>query len=132
MTEDVKKEKDLESMTVKELKTLAAEETDLAGVHAMKKAELLAAIKETKEIKEEKAPMKKAEEAKEIKEEEAPKKKAEKVEKAEVTVKGLKEKVVQLEKSRQEARDARDKRMVDMLRRRINRAKKRMRKLPRP
>ena len=38
------KEKDLERMTVKELRTLAAENTDLVGVHAMKKAELMAAI----------------------------------------------------------------------------------------
>ena len=57
-------------MTVKELRALATEETDLVGVHAMKKADLLAAIKEAKGVKEEKAPKKKAEKA--------PKKKAEK------------------------------------------------------
>ena len=118
MAEDVKKEKDLDSMTVKELKALASEETDLVGVHAMKKAELLDAIKDAKGITEEKVTKKK--------EKKAPKKKAEK---EPVTVKSLKEKVIQLKQSREEAREARDKRMVDMLRRKINRAKKRMRKI---
>ncbi|NVM26068.1 MAG: Rho termination factor N-terminal domain-containing protein [Desulfobacterales bacterium] len=106
-----KKEKDLERMTVKELKALAAESTDVVGIHAMKKAELLAAIKEAKGIKEEKAPKKKAE-------------------KGAITVRELKAKIVELKEKRQEARKAKDKRMVDILRRRINRAKKRTRKIP--
>jgi predicted aldo/keto reductase-like oxidoreductase len=104
------KEKDLERMTVKELRTLAAETTDLVGVHAMKKAELLAAIKETKGIKEEKAPR-------------------EKIKKRGVTVKQLKAMIVELKNRRQQAREARDKRMVAILRRRINRARKRTRKI---
>lgn len=107
-----KEEKDLERMTVKELKALAAESTDVVGTHAMKKAELLAAIKEAKGIKEEKAPKKKAE-------------------KGAITVRELKAKIVELKEKRQEARKAKDKRMVDILRRRINRAKKRTRKIPR-
>jgi len=106
-----KEEKDLERMTVKELKALAAESTDVVGIHAMKKAELLAAIKEAKGIKEEKAPKKKAE-------------------KGAITVRELKAKIVELKEKRQEARKAKDKRMVDILRRRINRAKKRTRKIP--
>jgi predicted aldo/keto reductase-like oxidoreductase len=105
-----KKEKDLERMTVKELRTVAAESTDLVGIHAMKKAELLAAIKEAKAIKEEKAPK-------------------EKIEKAGITARQLKEKIVELKRKREEAREAKDKRMTDILRRRINRAKKRMRKV---
>ena len=170
------KEKDLDRMTVKELRTLAAESTDLVGIHAMKKPELLTAIKEAKRIKEEKAPkekvekrditvqelkrkekdldrmtvtelralaaestdlvgtheMKKAElltaikEAKGIKEEKAPK---EKLQRAAITIKQLKAKIVELKEKREEARKAKDKRMVDILRRRINRAKKRTRKL---
>jgi predicted aldo/keto reductase-like oxidoreductase len=104
------KEKDLERMTVKELRTLAAETTDLVGVHAMKKAELLAAIKETKGIKEEKAPR-------------------EKIKKRGVTVKQLKAMIVELKNRRQQAREARDKRMAAILRRRINRARKRTRKI---
>ncbi|UCF74029.1 MAG: Rho termination factor N-terminal domain-containing protein [Deltaproteobacteria bacterium] len=105
-----KKEKDLERMTVKELRAVAAESTDLVGIHAMKKAELLAAIKEAKAVKEEKAPK-------------------EKIEKTGITVRQLKEKIVELKRKREEAREAKDKRMTDILRRRINRAKKRMRKV---
>lgn len=104
------KEKDLDRMTVKELRALAAESTDLVGIHAMKKAELLAAMKEAKGIKEERAPKKKAE-------------------KAATTVKQLKVKIVELKEKREEARKAKDKRMLDILRRRINRAKKRTRKI---
>ena len=133
------KEQDLERMTVKELRTLAAESTDLVGVHAMKKAELMAAIKEAKGIKEEKGikeakeikeekgvkEEKEIKEAKGIKEEKAPKKR---IEEGGITVKQLKVKIVELKRKRQEAREAKDKRMVNILRRRINRVKKRTRK----
>ena len=104
------KKKDLERMTVKELKEVATESTDLVGIHAMKKAELLAAIKEAKGIKEEKAPK-------------------EKIEKEAVTVKELKEKIIALKVERKEARKARDKRMVHILRRKINRLKKETRRI---
>jgi len=104
------KEKDLDRMTVKELKEVAAENTDLVGIHTMKKAELLAAIKEVKGIKEEKAPK-------------------EKIEKEAVTVKELKEKIIALKVERKEARKARDKRMVHILRRKINRLKKETRRI---
>ena len=104
------KKKDLERMTVKELKEVATESTDLVGIHAMKKAELLAAIKEAKGIKEEKAPK-------------------EKIEKEAVTVKELKEKIIALKAQRKEARKARDKRMVHILRRKINRLKKETRSI---
>jgi len=105
-----KKEKDLERMTVKELKEVATESTDLAGIHAMKKAELLAAIKEAKGIKKEKTPK-------------------EKIEKGIITVKDLKEKIIELKAQRKEARKARDKRMVHILRKKINRLKKETRKI---
>jgi len=104
------KEKDLDRMTVKELKEVAAESTDLVGIHAMKKAELLAAIKDAKGIKKEKAPK-------------------EKIENEVVTVKELKEKIIALKVERKEARKARDKRMVHILRRKINRLKKETRKI---
>ena len=104
------KEKELDRMTVKELKEVAAESTDLVGIHTMKKAELLAAIKETKGVQKEKAPK-------------------EKVEKEAVTVKELKEKIVELKAKRKEAREARDKRMVHVLRRKINRLKKETRSI---
>jgi hypothetical protein len=103
-------EKDLEQMTVKELRAVAAETTDLVGIHAMRKAELLAAIKEARGIKEEKALR-------------------EKVEKTGVTVKQLKAKIVELKRKREEAREAKDRRMIEILRRRVNRVKKRTRKL---
>jgi len=105
-----RKEKDLEQMTVKELRAVAAETADLAGIHAMRKAELLAAIKEARGIKEEK-PLR------------------EKVEKTGVTVKQLKAKIVELKRKREEAREEKDRRMIEILRRRINRVKKRTRKL---
>ncbi|HUV59605.1 MAG TPA: hypothetical protein VMW09_05785 [Desulfatiglandales bacterium] len=104
------KEKDLDRMTVKELKEVAAESTDLVGIHAMKKAELLAAIKDAKGIKEEKAPK-------------------EKIEKGVITVKELKEKIIAFKVERKEARKARDKRMVHILRRKINRLKKETRRI---
>ena len=113
MDEEKKKEsmeKELDRMTVKELKEVAAESTDLVGIHAMKKAELLAAIKETKGIKEEKAPK-------------------EKIEKEAVTGKELKEKIVELKAKRKEARKIKDKRMVHILRRKINRLKKETRRI---
>ena len=110
MVEEEKKEKDLDRMTVKELKEVAAEITDLVGIHAMKKAELLAAIKEVKGIKEEKAPKKK-------------------VEKSIITIKELKVKIAELKAQRKEARKAKDKRMVYILRRKINRLKKETRRI---
>ena len=108
--EEKQEEKDLDRMTVKELRAIASETTDLVGVHAMKKAELLAGIKEARGIKEEKAPKKK-------------------VVKATVTVKDLKAKIVELKAKREEARKAMDKRMVEIYRRKINRLKKDTRKL---
>ncbi len=104
------KEKDLDRMTVKELKEVATESTDLVGVHAMKKAELLAAIKEVKGIKEEKAPK-------------------EKIEKEPITIKELKAKIIELKAQRKESRNAGDKRMVHILRRKINRIKKETRRI---
>ncbi len=105
-----KEEKDLDRMTVKELKVVATEIPDLVGIHAMKKAELLAAIKKGKGIEEKKAPK-------------------EEIEKEAITVKQLKTKIIELKKKRQEARNAKDKRMVHILRRKINRLKKETRKI---
>ncbi len=102
--------KDLDRMTVKELREVAANEMDLVGVHTMKKAELLSAIKEAKGIKVEKAPKKKAE------------KKA-------VTVSQLKARILELKAEKAESRKAGDEKRVAILRRRINRAKKRTRKI---
>jgi hypothetical protein len=110
MSTEEKQEKDLDRMTVKELRAIASESTDLVGVHAMKKAELLAGIKEARGIKEEEAPKKK-------------------IVKGAVTVKNLKAKIVELKAKREEARKAMDKRMVEIYRRKINRLKKGTRKV---
>ncbi len=110
MTAEEKQEKDLDRMTVKELRAIASETANLVGVHAMKKAELLAGIKEARGIKEEEAPKKK-------------------VVKVAVTVKDLKAKIVELKAKRKEARKAMDKRMVEIYRRKINRLKKGTRKV---
>ena len=108
--EEKQEEKDLERMTVKELRVIASETAGLVGVHAMKKAELLAGIKEARGIKEEKAPKKK-------------------VVKGTITVKDLKAKIVELKAKREEARKAMDKRLVEICRRKINRLKKGTRKV---
>jgi hypothetical protein len=108
--EKKQEEKDLDRMTVKELRAIASEITGLVGVHAMKKAELLAGIKEARGIKEEKPPKKKAV-------------------KGIVTVKALKAKIVELKAKREEARKAMDKRMVEIYRRKINRLRKGTRKV---
>lgn len=98
--------KDLDRMTVKELREVAANIEELVGVTAMKKAELLSAIKKAKGI-EEKKPVKKVD----------------------FTIKELKAKIIKLKERREEARNLKDKRMVNILRRRINRVKKASRKL---
>jgi hypothetical protein len=103
-------EKDLDRMTVKELRAVAAETTDLVGVHAMKKAELLAAIKEARGLKEEKAPR-------------------EPVAQAAISAKTLKAKIVEFKTRREEARQANDRRTIRILRRKINRLKKKTRKI---
>ena len=105
-------EQELERLTVKELRAIAAEETEAVGIHAMKKDELLSAIKKARGIPEEKAPKEKAKED-------------------EVTVQELKAKVQGLKAKKEEFRRLQDRRMVEVLRRRINRAKKRTRKLAR-
>jgi len=115
MAEGELKEKatnELDRMTVKELKAIAAEETELVGIHAMKKAELLAGIKQARGITEEKAPREKAK-------------------KEELTVAELKAKIAELKAKKGEFRRSQDRRMVEVLRRRINRAKKRTRRLAR-
>ena len=112
MAEEEKQEKELDKMTVKELRAIASEETELVGVHAMKKADLLEGIKEARGIPVEAAPKKKEK-------------------KDEITVTEVKGKIADLKAKKEEFRKARDKRMVEVLRRRINRAKKRTRKLAR-
>lgn len=123
MEEDVKKEesqetdqapeKPLDKMTAPELREIAKEIPGVTGVHAMKKADLLVIIKEARGI-EDKKPAKKR------------KKKADK---PTASVTDLKEKILQLRKEKEAAREGKDRHKVDILRRRIKRLKRQTRKV---
>ena len=101
-------EKPLEKMTAKELREIAKDIPGISGVHAMKKDELLAVIKEDRGIKDKK-PVKKVE------------KKADKVT---LSVKDLKKKIALLREEKELARKAKDRKRLNVLRRRMNRMKK--------
>ena len=106
-------EKPLEKMTAPELKEVAKKIPGLTGVHAMKKADLVAVIKKYYGI-----------------EEEVPaKEKKKKAEKRTASVKELKAKIIQLREKKEEARGTKDRKNVEILRRRINRLKKQTRKV---
>lgn len=101
-----KKEKPLERMTAKELREYALSLGEIVGVHGMNKEELIRAIKEVKGIKDEGG------------------RKA-----AAVNVRELKEKLRQLRQQKIELRlSGATRSAIDMMRRRINRLKKRTRK----
>ncbi len=105
-----KKEKPLEKMTAKELREMALGLPGIAGVHAMKKEELLTAIRAAKGIKE-------------------PESKGEKViiskkEKIILTKGQLKQKVKELREKREECLKERNWKMADILRKKANRLKK--------
>ena len=114
--------KPLEKMTVVELREIAKGIEGITGVHAMKKDQLLAAIKENKGDGA-------VADKEHVKAKEKPKKKASKeVEKKVTSVKQLKEKAAKLREEKMSAREANDKNKVTILRRRINRLKKMSRK----
>jgi hypothetical protein len=102
--------KPLEKMTAIELREVAVEIPGITGAHAMKKEDLLKEIKEAWGIEDEE-PVKKK-----------------KATKSGLTVKELKEKIVGLKEQKKSARDEKDPKKVDVLRRRINRLKKQTRK----
>ena len=105
------KEKTLDKMTVKELREVAAEIPEITGVHGMKKDELLGAIKDAKGI-----------------EVESPKKEK-KPKKASSGEKMTVKKQIQYFKSKRvDALASRDKKSATILRRRINRLKKKSRR----
>jgi len=106
-------EKPLERMTAPELKEVAKKIPELTGVHAMKKADLLDVIKKYYGI-----------------EEEVPATgKKKKGEKRTLSVKELKAKIIQLREKKEEARAAKDRKNIEILRRRINLLKKQTRKV---
>ena len=105
--------KPIEKMTVKELKEVALEIPGVTGVTAMKKEELLDIIKKNMGIEDEKPAQEKKK----------------KPAKAASSVKELKKKIVQFRLDKKKARKAKDRKKVDILRRRINRLKKQTRKV---
>ena len=106
-------EKPLEKMTAPELKEVAKAIPGLTGVHAMKKADLIDVIKEYYGI-----------------EEEVPAKgKKKKAEKRPASLKELKTKIIQLREKKEAARATKDRKNIEILRRRINRLKKQTRKV---
>ena len=122
MTEkhDAHSEKSLDKMTVKDLREVAKEISDITGVHGMKKDELLVAIKAAKGIEDQPATKKPPLKAK---------KKSGKGGKtlADLSVKDLKALIKELKIKRQQALADKDQKMAHIFRRRISRIKKRTR-----
>jgi hypothetical protein len=106
--EHKKEEKSLEKMTVKELRAIALEIPRAVAVHDMKKAELIACIKEARGIKDEVHVKIK-------------KKVAEKIKMSKSEIKG---KIKQLKEEKRAAQAAKDRKKTDILRRRISHLKK--------
>ncbi len=109
-----KKEKSLEKMTAKELREIALGSPGIQGVHAMKKEELITAIRAAKGITE-------LEPTKE-------KKVVSKKEKVILTVAQLKQKVKELRAKRDELLQQENLKMAEILRKRISRLKKQTRR----
>ena len=122
MAEDVKSDeklaaKPLDKMTVVELRELAKEEIPgITGVTGMKKDQLVEAIKEAKGIKDE-TPAKKKKQKKTA----GPKKI--------MNVQEMKQEIIRLRAERQTLRQAKDKKKLEIIRRRINRLKKMTRRV---
>lgn len=106
-------EKPLDKMTVTELRDIAKEIDGITGVHGMKKAELLEAVKEAQGIKDE-----------------PPKKPAGKPKvKTTVTVQELKTLIKTLRSQREDALANKNKKLAKIYRRRISRLKKKTRQV---
>jgi hypothetical protein len=105
-------EKPLDKMTAPELREVAKQIPGVTGTSAMKKAELLAVIKEFRGIKDE----------------EPAKEKKTKAPESVQSPKELKLQITRLREEKEKAREAKDKKKIDILRRRINRMKKQTRK----
>jgi excinuclease UvrABC helicase subunit UvrB len=109
-----KKEKPLEKLTAKELREMAMGLPGVHGVHAMKKEELIIAIRKAKGITEPEPKREKKVVAKE--------------EKVILTTAQLKQKVKELRAKRMEILQGRDWKTAEILRRRISRLKKKTRR----
>ena len=109
-----KKEKPLEKMTAKELREMALGLPGVHGVNAMKKEELIAAIRAAKGITELEPKKEKISIAKK--------------EKVVLTIAELKQKAKELRMKKEETLQQRNWRMAEILRKRISRLKKRTRR----
>ena len=109
-----KKEKPLERMTAKELREMALGMPGIQGVHAMKKEELLVAIRAAKGIPE---PEHKKEKIV-----------VEKKEKVILTVAQLKQKVKELRAKKEEALQQKNWKVAGILKKQISRLKKKTRR----
>lgn len=109
-----KKEKPLEKMTAKELREMAMGLRGVHGVHAMKKEELITAIRAAKGITEPEPRKEKVLVAKK--------------EKIVLTIAELKQKVKELRTKREELVQQRNWKMAEVLRKRISRLKKKTRR----
>ncbi|MCG6945131.1 MAG: transcription termination factor Rho [Deltaproteobacteria bacterium] len=99
------KEKPLDRMTAKELREVALGLEGIVGVHGMNKGELLAAVKKVKGIKDEKKRQ------------------------TSVDVRSIKRKIRELRSQKEAVKEAGDKKKIKILRRRINRLKKKTRRV---
>ena len=109
-----KKEKPLEKMTAKELREMATGLPGVHGVHAMKKEELITAIRAAKGMTEPEPKKEKGVAAKK--------------EKVVLTIPELKQKVKELRAKKEELLQQRNWKMADILRKRISRLKKKTRR----
>jgi hypothetical protein len=109
-------QKPLDKMTVKELREVAADIEEITGASGMKKADLLAAIKKVKGIEDEAPPKKKTVKTKGAA---GPK-----------TISEIKARIAELREEREALRQAGDRVKVKIIRRRINRLKKKTRRVP--
>jgi len=107
--EEVVPEKPIDKMTVVELREFAlAKNLGIVGVSAMKKEELLPAVKEALGIKDEEPAAKVVDKG---------------------TVAAMKQKIVRLKEEKRTAIASKDKKKINVLRRRINRLKKQSKKV---
>ena len=124
--DDQQTEKPLDKMTVAELReALKKEVPDITGVTGMKKDQLLEAVKEARNSKDE-TPAKKTTAKKAVPKKATPKKTA--GPKREMTAVEMKHEIIRLRAERESIRQEGDKKKIEIIRRRINRLKKMTRK----
>ena len=110
-----KKEKPLEKLTAKELREMAMKMEGIHGVHAMKKEEVIAAIRKAKGLPEEEGTK--------------PKGRVGKKEKKVYNIAELKHKVKELRAQKEEALQQQNWKKLEILKKRISRYKKRTRRI---